>query len=567
MTTRIEDTLLAARAWVDSDPDPETRSELLEVIEKADSGDRSAHAALTATFSGRLTFGTAGIRGPLGFGPGAINRVVVSQTTAGLAQFLTSRAGTGPNPLRVVVGYDARKNSAAFARDSAEVLSGHGIEVVLTPSHVPTPLVAFAVRHLSCDAGIMITASHNPASDNGYKVYFGSSDEGSQIVPPTDQEIEHEINLVATALSFDEIPRTTERVSPTPAHLEADYTAATIASVAPLTTDKSAVTAVYTPMHGVGGETFLQVLQSAGFQAPVVVEEQFQPDPTFPSVVFPNPEEKGALDLAFAKAKQVNADIIIAHDPDADRLAVALPDSASANGYTALTGNQVGAILGWWSAERAIKANRHGALANSIVSSPVLGKIAAYFGLNHVETLTGFKYVSRVPALIFGFEEALGYLVNPEVVRDKDGISAALAILDIAQGLAAKGLNLWDYLTMIEQAVGGFSSSQITIKSDSSAGASPLTDRMRVAAPQRIGTRDVASTDDFLTGIARFPKDNILRYYLDDGSRLIVRPSGTEPKVKVYLDTSGPTRAAAEAALESLETDVRELMTAFTQSA
>jgi phosphomannomutase len=309
----------------------------------------------------------------------------------------------------------------------------------------------------------------------------------------------------------------------------------------------------------VGGDSFLQVLESARFQTPVLVDEQFEPDPAFPTVSFPNPEEKGALDLAFTKARAVNADLIIAHDPDADRLAVALPvDSEVA--YKALTGNQVGAILGWWSAERAKAAHSDGTLANSIVSSPVLCKIATHFGLDHVETLTGFKYVSRVPGLIFGFEEALGYLVNPDVVRDKDGISAALAVLDIAQGLKATRKTLWDYLAMIEGVVGGFASGQITLKRDPSDVGAPLTDQLRASAPATMGEHDVVAMDDFLNGIDGFPEDNILRYYLSDGSRVIVRPSGTEPKVKVYLDTSGETRADAESALADLESTVRDLL-------
>jgi len=566
VSEKLENALAAARVWLKADPDPETQDELEESLAAVDAGEAAAVDFLIQRFGGRLAFGTAGIRGPLGFGPQAMNRVVVSHTTAGIARYLLSHSSHTDHNLRVLVGYDARKNSAVFAQDTAEVLSGHGIDVRLTPHHVPTPIVAFGVRHLACDAAIMITASHNTAHDNGYKVYFGGVDQGSQIVSPVDQDIEHEIGLAADSLRFHEIPRSKDLVSSTPSSLATDYLHATIESLASASSPKSTITVVYTPMHGVGGETFLQVLETAGFQAPIVVEEQFTPDPTFPTVAFPNPEEKGALDLASAKASEVSADIIIAHDPDADRLAVALPVDSEAR-YKALTGNEVGAILGWWAAERATRANRHGALANSIASSPVLGKIANHFGLDHVETLTGFKYVSRVPGLIFGFEEALGYLVNPDVVRDKDGISAALAILDLAQALASEGLTLWDYLAKIEQKVGGFASSQITTKTEPSAGALPMTNRVRSASPQRIGTRDVISTDDFLIGVADFPKDNILRYYLSDDSRVIVRPSGTEPKVKVYLDTAGATRAAAEAALESLETDVRELLTVLTQSA
>jgi phosphomannomutase len=309
----------------------------------------------------------------------------------------------------------------------------------------------------------------------------------------------------------------------------------------------------------VGGETFLQLLESARFQTPVLVDEQFEPDPAFPTVPFPNPEEKGALDLAFAKARAVNADLIIAHDPDADRLAVTLPVDSEV-GYKALTGNQVGAILGWWSAERAKAAHPKRTLANSIVSSPVLGKIATHFGLDHVETLTGFKYVSRVPGLVFGFEEALGYLVNPDVVRDKDGISAGLAILDLAQGLKTTGKTLWDYLAMIEGVIGGFASGQITLKRDHSDVGAPLTDQLRANPPARMGEHDVVAAVDFLNGIDGFPEDNILRYYLSDGSRVIVRPSGTEPKVKVYLDTAGETRAEAESALADLESTVRDLL-------
>lgn len=563
MTTELSLALTSARAWAAGDPDPETKNDLTSAIELAESGDLESQALITGRFSGRLEFGTAGIRGPLGFGPQAMNRVVVSQTTAGLARFLLLRQGAESRPLRVVVGYDARKNSAVFANDAAEVLSGGGIDVLLTPGNAPTPIVAFAVRHLGCDAGIMITASHNPATDNGYKVYFGGADEGSQIIPPVDADIERDIGDVASTLSWDEIGRSTKGVSTTPASLLSDYTAATIQSLAPFNNHTPPISSVYTPLHGVGGETFCQVLESASFPAPILVDDQFEPDPAFPTVSFPNPEEKGALDLAFIKARAVNADLIIAHDPDADRLAVALPVNTDA-GYKALTGNQVGAILGWWSAERAKAAHSQGTLANSIVSSPVLGKIATHFGLDHVETLTGFKYVSRVPRLIFGFEEALGYLVNPDVVRDKDGISAALAILDIAQGLKATGRTLWDYLGMIEGVVGGFASGQITIKRNHADAAAPLTDQLRAMAPTRIGERTLMTTDDFLDGVDGFPEDNILRYYLSDGSRVIVRPSGTEPKVKIYLDTTGSTRHDAEVALESLEKDVRELLSSLT---
>jgi phosphomannomutase len=345
--------------------------------------------------------------------------------------------------------------------------------------------------------------------------------------------------------------------------LVARYISHTIAAVAPAGAVAAVPTVVYTPMHGVGGDTFLAVLEAAGLQAPILVDEQFTPDPLFPTVAFPNPEEKGALDLAFTRARSAGAELIIAHDPDADRLAVALPESSSPSGYTSLTGNQVGAILGWRAAESAQKAGSKGALANSLVSSPWLGKIAQHFGLNHSETLTGFKYVSRVPDLIFGFEEALGYLVDPDVVRDKDGISAALAIIDLANRMASEGKTLWDYLTTIEETVGAFASGQITIKIDPAKGDTPITDLLRAKHPTQIGEHAVATADDFMEGVGDFPQDNILRYYLANGSRVIVRPSGTEPKIKVYLDTAGTTRADAEASLASLEGAVRNLLDAL----
>jgi phosphomannomutase len=560
---QIDNPLERARHWLEQDPDPETARELSVLIERAEAGNQESQALLEQKFSTRLSFGTAGIRGPLGSGPAAMNRVVVSQTTAGLAAFLIGHPHPSTQPLRVVVGYDARKNSAVFARDTAEVLSGYGIEVLLTPHEVPTPIVAFAVRHLGCDAGVMITASHNPPEDNGYKVYFGGADEGSQIVPPVDSGIEAEILTVARTLSFERIPRSNALVSETPADLVASYISHTIAAVAPAGAVAAVPTVVYTPMHGVGGDTFLAVLEAAGLQAPVLVDEQFTPDPHFPTVAFPNPEEKGALDLAFARAREVNANLIIAHDPDADRLAVALPDSSSPSRYSSLTGNQVGAILGWRAAEIAQKAGSKGALANSLVSSPWLGKIAQHFGLDHHETLTGFKYVSRVPDLIFGFEEALGYLVDPDVVRDKDGISAALAIIDLANRMASEGKTLWDYLTTIEETVGAFASGQITIKIDPAKADTPITDLLRAKHPTQIGGHAVVTADDFMEGVGGFPQDNILRYYLADGSRVIVRPSGTEPKIKVYLDTAGTTRADAQVSLASLEGAVRDLLDAL----
>jgi phosphomannomutase len=556
-----------AEHWIAEDPDPVTSTELQGLLTKHLEGDTASRGALEELFADRLRFGTAGIRGPLRPGPAGMNRVVIGQTTAGLARYLLNAAGNRtPSDISVVIGCDARTNSEVFARDTAEVLSGYGIRAILLPSFLPTPVLAFAVRHLGADAGVMVTASHNPPQDNGYKVYLGNTDEGSQIVPPVDAEIEHHIITVAESLTWAEIPRSSEHVVSSPDTVVSSYINQTITSVvqgatsAPHPSAATPLSVVYTPMHGVGAGTFLAAVSAAGFPPLHAVSEQVEPDAAFPTVAFPNPEEKGALDLAFALAREVSADLVIAHDPDADRLALALPDSSAEAGYVSLTGNQVGAILGWHVAARAKALGQHGSLANSLVSSPVLGKIAEHFGLGHEETLTGFKYVSRVPGLLFGFEEALGYLVDPEVVRDKDGISAGLMALDLAYSLAEKGETLADYLHQIEAAVGGFASGQITLRLESSGTTPSVTDILRSTPPEVLGGVAVSHVDDFEKGVGAFPVENILRYSLVDGSRVIVRPSGTEPKLKIYLDTEGATSKDAREALVALEVAVRELL-------
>jgi phosphomannomutase len=557
---RHSELIATVQSWISQDPDPQTSLELGTLLQEHTSGDTQATGRLQGLFSGRLAFGTAGIRGPVGPGPQGMNRVVVSQTTAGLAQFLLqSRKPIKGDVFTVVVGCDARTNSDVFWNDTLEVLSGYGIHAIGLPIQLPTPVLAFAVRHLDADAGVMVTASHNPPQDNGYKVYLGGVDAGSQIIPPVDREIEALITTIATETTFHEIPRSRTHIVSAPDDIVDSYVADTVAAIAP-TVPTSPLSVVYTPLHGVGAETFLEAVSAAGFSAPHVVAEQQKPDAAFPTVAFPNPEDKGALDLSFALATSVTADVILANDPDADRLAVALPDPHSPSGYTPLTGNQLGAILGWQAASRARDLGVSGSLAISLVSSPVLGRIAEHFGLDHHETLTGFKYVSRVPNLIFGFEEALGYLVTPSVVRDKDGISAALAIITLAHHLAAEGKTLQDYLHTIEEKVGAFASSQITIRRQADATGPTLGDLLRKNPPGTIGTRALARLDDFLEGFESYPPEDIIRYYLSDGSRVIVRPSGTEPKVKIYLDTSGETRADAESALAGLEKAVRGLL-------
>ncbi len=561
MTSHMETTVAAATQWHDQDPDAQTQAELGALLESHAAGNLEAAATLSELFGGRLAFGTAGIRGPLQPGPRGMNRVVIGQTTAGLAQYLLEHRSTeSGKTLRVVVGCDARTNSDIFAADTAAIMAGYGLEAIALPEKLPTPVLAFAVRYLNADAGVMVTASHNPPQDNGYKVYLGGADEGSQIIPPVDSDIEKLIAGVAHSISWADIPRSPEAVIPAPEDIVAQYVAATVASVAPEAPQDPPLSVVYTAMHGVGAGTFFETVEAAGFPSVHPVTEQTEPDAAFPTVAFPNPEEDGALDLSIATAKKHDAALIIAHDPDADRLALALPRDGD---YIPLTGNQVGAILGWHCAKRAHKNGATGMLANSLVSSPVLGKIAKHFGLEHEETLTGFKYVSRVPDLIFGFEEALGYLVTPDVVRDKDGVSAGLLALEIAYSLAAEKNTLWDYLATIEESVGGFASSQITIKLGDQGNNTPLAEQLRSTQPRAFGTRAITEVDDFLQGVGKFPREDILRYYLDDGSRVIIRPSGTEPKLKIYLDTQGDTRREAETALTDLESALRSLVDAL----
>ena len=561
--TSLQTLISEVSAWANQDPESGYRDTSLQLLDRLRAEDESALVAAKELFGSRLAFGTAGIRGPMGGGPNGINRLVISQTTAGIARYVLEKFPSDNPGHQVVIGFDGRHHSETFARDTAEVLSGHGISATLLPRMLPTPVLAFSVRELGATAGVMITASHNPAEDNGYKVYFGGQDEGSQIIPPVDTEIEAHIQRVAHTETWSTIPRSTDLVSVIDGDIVERYLVATLSSLQLTAPMEPAPTVTYTAMHGVGGETFLAAMEKVGFPKPYVVEQQFHPDPDFPTVAFPNPEERGALDLSFEKARSVGADLIIAHDPDADRLAVALPDPSASAGYRPLTGNQVGAIFGWHIAQKVRSSGETGTLANSLVSSPVLGKIAEHFGLDHEETLTGFKYVSRVKNLIFGFEEALGYLVTPDVVRDKDGISAGLLMVSLAHTLAGKGKTLWDYLHEIEETVGAFASGQVTLRLKPGVAGSTVTTSLRERKLSALGSRSVTGLDDFLEGVGNFPKEDILRYYLDDGTRVIARPSGTEPKVKVYIDTEGATSAEAQSRLTEVESDINELVSSL----
>jgi phosphomannomutase len=541
-----------ARAWIAQDPDPVTRTELDALVARAEAGEQTAMDDLAERFSGRLEFGTAGLRGELGAGPMRMNRVLVAQAAAGLAAYLRARE---EHP-SVVIGYDGRHNSAVFARDSAAILAGAGVQATILPRPLPTPVLAFAVRELRASAGVMVTASHNPARDNGYKVYLGGADEGAQIVPPADGEIAAEIARAAT-VAFSDHPVSSD-VQTAAESLIDEY----VRRTADVAGHPEPLTYVYTPMHGVGREVAEKVFAAAGFAAPIVVAAQAEPDPDFPTVAFPNPEEPGAMDLGFAAARDADADLVIANDPDADRVAVGVPDADAEGGWRRLTGNEIGWLLGW----RVARASRSGTLACSLVSSPALREVARVTGLDFVETLTGFKWISRAPGLIYGYEEALGYLVDPGKVRDKDGISAAVAVLSLFSELRANGATLESHLDAFALEFGAFASGQISIRVADLADIPRAMARLRAEPPAEVGGIPVEGVDDFLLGLDGFPPNDILRLRLTGGGRVIVRPSGTEPKLKCYLDASSSDgsaserRAAATATVATLEAGMRTLL-------
>ena len=548
-----------ARAWRDQDPDDETRAELDHLIADAEADSAQALDELHDRFDTRLEFGTAGLRGRIEAGSNRMNRVLVAQAAAGFAAYLLSRTSINGSP-SVIIGYDGRKNSRVFAVDTAELMAGAGVRAVLLPRLLPTPVLAFAVRELGLSAGVMVTASHNPPQDNGYKVYLGDADEGSQIVPPLDGEIAAHILSVAAHRSVLQLPRSMDYET-AGEHVIDEYVRRTAGLG---THPKSALRYVYTALHGVGWETAHRVFVEAGFGEPTVVALQIEPDAAFPTVAFPNPEEPGAMDLAFDTAITADAEIVIANDPDADRLAIGIPDVDG--DWHRLSGNQVGALLGWRAAERLAAAGIPGTLAASIVSSPALAEVARQYGLGYVDTLTGFKWVSRVPGLSYGYEEALGYLVDPAKVRDKDGISAAVDFLGLVAKLKAAGRTVTDHLADFAERFGAFASGQVSIRMTDLAEIPRLMSALRQSPPERIGQAVVRQVDDFAEGFGGLPASDILRFWLEDGSRVIVRPSGTEPKVKVYIDASSVEgsaahrQAVAQATVDRLEVGIRQLL-------
>ncbi len=532
------------QAWIDDDPDGETREELTDLLRSADAGDASALAEVGDRFAGRLEFGTAGLRGEMAAGPNRMNRAVVTTAAAGLAAYLRAGVGAGT----VVIGYDARHLSDTFARDTAEVMRGAGLDAVLLPRPLPTPVLAFAIRHLDCIAGVMVTASHNPPRDNGYKVYLG---DGSQIVPPADTEISAQIEAVT---SVSAVPR---------AHgwrvLGDEVVDAYLDAVSSLPSPDSprGLTMVYTPLHGVGDETVQRAVERAGFAAPIVVPEQAAPDADFPTVSFPNPEEPGAMDLAMALAAEHDADLVVANDPDADRCAVAVP---TVRGWRMLRGDEVGVLL----ADHLLRRGVRGVFATTIVSSSLLGEIARSAGVDFVETLTGFKWIGRVPGLAFGYEEALGYCVAPELVRDKDGISALLRVIELAAELKSMGQTLLDRLDELAVTHGLYATDQLSVRVDDLGLIDQAMQRLRERPPATLGGFAVEHTDDLSEGGPDLPPTDGLRYRLAEGGRVVVRPSGTEPKLKCYLEVVVPVdgedvqaaRISAAGRLDAIRTDL-----------
>jgi phosphomannomutase len=523
LTPEVADLLDRARAWAAEDPDPETRAELEAAVEAVVGGED--HSAVADAFRATLEFGTAGLRGALGAGPNRMNRVVVTRAAAGLVAYLKEQGATADDS--VVIGYDARRNSGVFARDTAEVVTGAGLRALVLPEPLPTPVLAFAIRDLRAVAGVMVTASHNPPQDNGYKVYLG---DGSQIVPPADVDIAAHIAAVG---ALGDVPR-----GDAGEVLGRDVVSRYLARVSSLvdTCGPRDIRVVHTALHGVGTESVRRVLGLAGFPAPAVVEEQASPDGTFPTVAFPNPEEPGAMDLALARAAEVGADLVVANDPDADRCAVAVPGP---HGWRMLRGDEVGALL----ADFLLRTGVRGTYACSIVSSSLLAKLAAAHGQSSAETLTGFKWISRVPDLAFGYEEALGYCVDPASVKDKDGVSAALRIVELAALLKAQGRTLDDRLDEIAAEHGLHATDQLSVRVADLTLITQAMAGLRADPPTTLGGLAVERADDLADGVDGLPPTDGLRYLLAGGGRVIVRPSGTEPKVKCYLEVVVPVES------------------------
>jgi phosphomannomutase len=507
--------------WIALDPDPKTAALLRGWL------DSDNESELNAAFSGFLQFGTAGLRGPLGPGPSRMNRAVVARAAAGIAAYMKERSLSS-----VVIGRDARYGSEDFTFESAAIFSGAGMKVFVLPRPLPTPVLAYAVRDLGADCGIMVTASHNPPQDNGYKVYLGGVVDGinydaSQIVSPADEQISAHI-----AEQNHELVRGQEWQI-----LGDEVLNRYVARTASLASQVKKVNAVYTAMHGVGTETVERVFAKAGYEAPILVKEQSAPDPDFPTVAFPNPEEPGAIDMSLALAEATNADVVIANDPDADRCAAAINDGGK---WRMLSGDELGALFGEYLASTQLEKYQGKCFANSIVSSSLLSKIAKNYGIEFHETLTGFKWLAKLTNLGFGYEEAIGYSVDPSTVNDKDGVSAAITLARIAGELKERGSNIAEFLRSVRERYGFHRTVQISIRVSDLQSIPRVLNAIRENPPTAIAGLRVERFDDLLNPEGGLPPTDGVRFYLEEQVRIIIRPSGTEPKVKCYIEVVRP---------------------------
>ena len=528
------------QAWIADDPDPKTAAELQALLDAED------ETTLSKYFNGFLQFGTAGLRGPIGPGPSCMNRAVVGRTAAGIASYMKKRGMT-----KVVIGRDARYGSEDYTFETAEIMSGAGMEVFILPRPLPTPVLAFATAHLGCDIGIMVTASHNPPQDNGYKVYVGPVADGinyasSQIINPTDGFIASDIDAVTSLKSLARGKNWTVLGE----EVISEYVSRTSA-LAPRPGD---LKIVYTAMHGVGTETIQRVFNHAGFATLILVDEQCTPDPDFPTVAFPNPEEPGAIDLALKKARDFGADLVIANDPDADRCAAAINDPKV--GWRMLRGDELGIVFGEWIA----RSNPNGSFANSIVSSSALRKISGHYGVDFQEVLTGFKWIAKIENLAFGYEEAIGYAVDSDNVNDKDGISAAIFLAQIAMDLKRDGLTISDLLNQVWERHGFHGTEQISIRVTDMSAITRLLAGLRSNPPREIAGRAVESIDDLAAPKDGLPPTDGLRIWLAGGIRIIVRPSGTEAKMKCYIEVVTATSDESQKLLDEIRSPLKELL-------
>jgi phosphomannomutase len=532
--------LQAVNDWILDDPDAVSAAQVQNWV------DTNNELELKASFNGFLEFGTAGLRGPVRPGPSGMNRAVVARTAAGIVAYMKARGLTS-----VVIGKDARHGSKEFALEAAEIFSGAGLKTLVLSHPLPTPVLAFATNELGCDVGIMVTASHNPAQDNGLKVYLGGTVDsivyrGSQITSPTDSFIAQEISKVVAAKN---LPRA-DKWSVVDDLLLEKY----VSRTAQLAKNPGELKIVYTAMHGVGKETLLAVFKESGFEPPILVEAQAEPNPDFPTVAFPNPEEQGAMDLAIEVAQKNNADLVIATDPDADRCAVAVKDPKV--GWRILHGDELGAVFAYVIS----KKNTSGVFANSIVSSTVVKKIAETHSIKFQEVLTGFKWISKVDNLSFGYEEALGYCVDPETVNDKDGISAAIFIAQIASDLARNGKTILDLLDEIWSSHGYHATEQISIRLKDLTQVKELLNSLRNNPPQNIAGKQVTLIEDLSKPKDGLPPTDGLRMWLEGSIRVIIRPSGTEPKLKCYIEVIEKNKENAEEILKQLRPSLKELL-------